>query len=375
MISIVKKYIVLAFDLLRKRDLKKKARKIILNQTKEGIFVNPPAKTASEFKEFWKPVLSNIDVYWLKIYGSVSGLWDKRYVSENIYYSIIEPCLNNKAFSKAYNDKNFYWKTITGLQLPKTIISNVDGVFYNDKNTLISLKEACKIIENSESFIIKPSVDSGGGKDVRLYRKSENVFSDNKGCAIKPDELFKHYKKNFIIQKIIKPHLFYANFNPSSLNTVRVFTYRSVSDERIHILHSILRVGKQGSVTDNQASGGFACGVTDEGCLTGIAVNKSGCRLNEVNGIKLIKGVQLEGYEKIKEAAIEAAKQFPYSRLLGHDLCIDSEGEVKLIEVNNVNNEINFYQMLNGSLFREFSEEILAWISIKEKSFMIDFEI
>ena len=375
MLLIVKRCIVLAFDLRLKYNFKKKALKIIFNKKQERILTNLPAEVASEFKEFWKPVLNNTDILWLKIYGSVSGLWDKRYVSERIYYSIIEPCLNNKAFSKAYNDKNFYKEFISGIKLPQTYIKNVDGVFYNDENAAISLKEACAIIENSESFMIKPSIDSGGGRNVNLYRKSQDVFTDNRGEAVKPDELFKRYKKNFIVQEVIKSHEFYADFNPSSLNTVRVFTYRSVSDERIHVLHSILRVGKQGSVTDNQASGGFACGVTEEGCLTGMAVNKLGCKLNEVNGINLVKGVKLEGYEKIIEAAVKTAKQFLYSRLLGFDLCIDSEGEVNLIEVNNVNNEINFYQMLNGSLFGEFSEEILAWISTKEKSFMIDFEI
>ncbi|MDR2887501.1 MAG: hypothetical protein LBV26_05815 [Bacteroidales bacterium] len=375
MISTVKKITVFVYDSFVKYTLRKKARKIISTLKKEGTAKNPPERTLQAYREFWKPVLRGIDVKWLKIYGSVSGLWDRRYVSERIYYSIIEPCLNNKAFAKAYNDKNFYWKTIDSALLPETFVKNINGVFYNSKNAAIDLNEACRTVEQAESFIIKPSVDSGGGKAVRLYRRVGDVFSDKEGCAVKTEELFRNYRKNFTVQKVIKQHEFYACFNATSLNTVRIFTYRSVADEQVHVLHSVLRAGRAGSVTDNQASGGFACGVTDDGCLTGKAVNKAGSSFREVNGVKLEEDLRLPGFESMKKTAKRIAKEFAYSRLLGFDMCVDAEGEVKLIEVNNVNNEINFYQMLNGPLFGEFTKEVLEWVSMKDKSFMIDFDI
>jgi hypothetical protein len=94
-----------------------------------------------------------------------------------------------------------------------------------------------------------------------------------------------------------------------------------------------------------------------------------------VNGKILEAGLKLEGIDEIRETALKVAARFPYSRLLGLDICLDINGNVRLIEVNDVNNEINFYQMLYGPLFRSFTGEIVTWCSQNMRSFLIDFDL
>ena len=216
---------------------------------------------------------------------------------------------------------------------------------------------------------------SGGGNKVTLWRKNNNVIQSNEGNVLTIDFLRSVYCKNYIIQKVVEQHPFFSRYNTTSVNTLRVLTYRSVPDESIIILHSILRVGASGSITDNQASGGYACGVTDTGHLTGNAVDKMGNRFKTVNEVDLVPGTMIEGFEKMINTSRDLASRYHYARLLGLDLCLNKEGDVIVLEVNNVNNEINFYQMLYGPLFKEFTDEVISYCLNHRRSFMIDYEI
>mgnify|MGYP005840767993 CR=1 FL=1 len=349
--------------------------KILSGLSIRGIFNSPPAGVKKEFKKLWKDFGVGHDIRWLTIYGSISGIWDPRYVPETIYYNHIEPRLNDKSFSKAWTDKNFCQHVLKEFNLPVTILKNAGGVYYDANNLQISRGMAMEIIEREDRFIIKPSVDSGGGKDVFLLTKTSDGFSSGKVLYRSPDEILSFHKKNFIVQEVIDQHPFYSSFNPSSVNTVRFLTYRSVKDEKVNILNVVFRVGKEGSITDNQASGGYACGMTPDGRLTGRAVTKEGMIFDNVNGIFLEPGLKLEAFNKMAETALKTAHYFPYSRLIGMDICLDKFAEVILIEVNNLNNEINFYQMLGKPLFGEFTDEIINYCRNARKSFMIDFEI
>lgn len=372
---IVKKILFFLFDVKMRGQYRIKVRKLMRSAGKIGPLLNPPPQVAILNAELLKPLVKKSEASYLKLYGSISGKWDHRYIPEFVYYSTIEPCLNNKAFSKGYTDKNFYPLFLHDFDIPETILFNSEEVFYNKENKPITLAEAFNIMVHQESFIIKPSVDSGGGRGVSLWKRSGGDIISNEGVILTPEYLLSAYKKNFIIQVPVKQHDYYSQFNSSSVNTIRVLTYRSVKDESIKILHSILRVGFAGSVTDNQASGGFACGIDEDGCLSGRAVNKHGAVFHEVNGVTLQIGLKVMGYDKILNASKGVAARYLYSRLLGLDFCVDASGKVRLIEVNCINNEINFFQMLNGPLFGDVTDEVIEWCSRKERSFMIDFEI
>ena len=80
-------------------------------------------------------------------------------------------------------------------------------------------------------------------------------------------------------------------------------------------------------------------------------------------------------FDEIVSHGLEIAKKFHYHRLLGFDFCVDEMGEVKLIEINNRNNEINFFQMNNGPLFREYTNEIIEFCSKNKKTVCFDLEI
>jgi hypothetical protein len=370
------KYLIACFFNLKVRiSVKKKVKKIIRFQAGKTKWAEAPRDVSRKYKELWKKSGYKADKSWLKMYGNICGDWDYRFIPESIYYLVAEPCLNNKSFSKSFSDKNLYSLFLKGFNRPETIVSNIEDVFYDAELVLSDDARTKEAMLSQSQIIIKPATDSGGGKDVTLWSVKGDKLISGYGEAIPAEELLKRYKRNFVIQKVIEQHPFYKRFNSSSVNTVRILTYRSPADEKIHILHTVFRVGSKDSITDNQASGGFACGVTDDGRLTGFAVDKKGNRYSEVNSIILEKGLKLEGYDELSATAIKAASRFYYSRLLGFDLCIDKDNQVIIIEVNNMNNEINFFQMIEGPLFGEFTEEVAEWCGKHKRSFMIDYDI
>lgn len=373
--KIAKKLVASLYDFNKRRLLKRKINSITSVQLKKKPLIKPPPEILSRHVNLWEVFGQNVNPAWLRIYGNTSGIWDYRYVPESHYYTIIEPCINDKSYAKAYTDKNFYSVILNDFKKPESIISNISGEFYNNKLQPIDSNTVEELLGTAERFIIKPATDSGGGKNVSLIRRQDQKFISESEEEFSLTRLMKKYDNNFIVQEVIDQDPFYEKLNDTSVNTIRVLTYRSGADNSINILHSLLRVGKRGRITDNQASGGYACGLTDEGTITGIAVDKYGNIYNEVNSVPLIKGTKLPGFELIRQTASKIAGRFPYSRLLGLDLCLDKAGQCRVIEVNNINNEINFFQMTNGPLFREFTEEVVSFCLSHRRSFMIDYEI
>lgn len=241
-----------------------KSRKIMKNIKPKTI----PADIVQAYHKKWHRFgAKSIEIY-LKIHSSISGIQSDNIVPENLYLGKIEPVLNNRAFSITYADKNFYERYLHECRsvFPKTYLRGINGNVYDSNYKLIkdiSLVRDC--LKNEVQYILKPSTETSGGRNVFLIRILGNKFIQNKN-SFDLNQFVQYleiqFKNNFVLQEKIVQNQFYADFNQSSLNTVRIFTYRSVKDDRIIPLHSVLRFGKADSLVDNQASGDFRSGST-----------------------------------------------------------------------------------------------------------------
>jgi len=356
-----------------------------IKKIKKGIPVQVQAasraftEARAKHEQLWKKLQRRVNPDWLDVYTAVSGKPDHRYVPEDIYYTEIEPRLNNKLFSKAWTDKNSY-ELILGdrVKRPEVVLRCINGILYTPDFSPAGRPEEFSGFSQGfegEKLVIKPTMDSGGGKAVRI------VNIAHAGLEINPpadgvttfSRLYALYGGNFIIQKYISQHPWFARFNESSLNTLRVLTYRSVRDEKVHVLHRLLRAGQPGSVVDNQASGGIACAVDAGGRLMPFGIDKAGTRHSGTQSVKFGEAGEVPYMNEITAAALEVAACYRYSRLLGLDFAVNSEGEVILIEVNDSNNEINFFQMSSGPLFGGFTEEVASACLSLPRSFVIDY--
>lgn len=332
--------------------------------------------TEREFLIKWKAMESKPSIDFLRLMCTISGINSSLYVPENIQYKWIEPTLNNRLFSAIYNDKNFYDKYLYHFRdlFPVTIIRGIAGVLYTSDYKVIndySCINFFKQLDDKQTYVLKPSIETGGGEAIFFFTKDNEGIHGNIGSFTwgKIMHLLMHtYKGNFIVQVKLKQLDFFSLFNQTSLNTVRLYVYRSVTDECIHPLHAYIRFGLKGSLVDSSSKNGCTCGVFIDGTLNSFALTKYGDKITNLDVIENYKGKPVPYFEEMKELAKQIAPEFPYHRLLGFDFTVDENQQVRLLEVNNLYIGVINQQMNTGPLYGSFTDEIINYCKNHKKT-------
>lgn len=327
-------------DFLYRRILFKKID--TLNKEKNSPYLerNQIKRIKEVYNEYGK---KGITTRWHRFYFACNGEFSPYYIPETLFYTEIEPQLNNKTYKKVLSDKNLLEYLFNEIKQPRTILKNIGGIFQAD-NKIISLKQAIKLCRAADEIVIKPSLDSGGGKNVRVY-SIEKLLDSNESPLL---EVFSLYEKDFIIQERVKQHKLMAELNPSSLNTFRVMSL--INKHGVTLLSSIIRMGRKGAFTDNSSSGGISCGVNFDGRLTKKGFTSNGKPFYKTDNGLLFKEVKLPFMDKVKETVILLHQRVPYFRLVSWDLAIDNNADVILVEINVWGQDINFHQWNNGAV-------------------------
>ena len=344
-----------------------KYRRKIENVNPSHLKKDIPERIVSEFCQRWKfPKVKKVNPNYLCWYSKYSGKISSDFVPEDLYYTLVEPILNSKDINRAYSDKNFYDVFYEDGLFPKTVLRCIDNIFMDSSYKKFNLQEFNSL--DADQLIIKPSLDSSGGKNVELFTK-ETTGTFRNGSKLPLDlNYIKKYNGNFIIQEIIKQHPFFRQFNKSSVNTIRAYTYRSVVTNEVIILHMVLRVGKTGENVDNSRAGGFSIGITGNGKLNNFALDKNCQKFEVINDVSLTNSeFHIPFFQNLKDLACKIASKNIHDHLLGLDLSIDEENGIKCLEVNNSGIEINFHQLNVGPLFGVYTDEIKNYCKRNQK--------
>ena len=306
----------------KSREMKKRKLKITKNFKDLKELKKLTKEQKKEVQDFYKSMIGRkIDLHCHEYFYSRTGVFTKEYVPANFYHCELVPRANIHKIQSAYNDKNMCDYLFPGENIVPSILKNMNGYYYY-KGEPVSEAEALSLCQNMEKVIIKPSQDSKGN-GVQLFSVKGGITNLN-GKTL--SQLFKEYKKNFLIQEWVKQHPDMAALNPTSVNTMRVLSYRSGME--VLIIYSVIRIGRSGSVIDNQCAGGISTTISEDGRLGKKAFG--GYSTDDVlqtdTGI-VLDGYQLPSYDK----AIEMVKFFD---IVGWDVTILENGEPALIEFN-----------------------------------------
>lgn len=192
----------------------------------------------------------------------------------------------------------------------------------NDNN----LKAFTDFVENHPKIIIKP-VDGACGFGIKVVESK-----DIKDCNKYLSELLIKTPSGCIVEEFVVQAKEFAEFHPSSLNTIRIATVRL--DDRVEIVGSFFRFGQNNAVIDNAAQGGIFATVDIE---KGIIRNSSDKNL-KVYDVHPHSGKQIIGYkiphwDEAVAFVKELATVVPECRYVGWDVALTDEGWV-LIEGN-----------------------------------------
>ena len=124
-----------------------------------------------------------------------------------------------------------------------------------------------------------------------------------------------------------------AALNPSSVNTMRILSYRSGME--VLIIYSVIRIGRGGSVVDNQCAGGISTTISNEGKLGKTAFGGfSTDNITKTDTGIVLDGYQLPSYGKAIEMVKRLHLKLPFFNIVGWDVAIQEDGEPVLIEFN-----------------------------------------
>ena len=164
----------------------------------------------------------------------------------------------------------------------------------------------------------------------------------------------------------MKQHSVMNKLNESSLNTLRVFTYRTL-DGKIEYMtgKTFGRYGGKGAIKDNGSAGGGIFGIDDSGIVADdVAFFKKMQKkyLSELG----MNNLKVPNFDLVKKMVVSLHQRLPHFDFVGWDIAIDENGEPMLIEFN-LEPSVEGPQMISGPLFDSYIEEILCRISNVKK--------
>ena len=282
-----------------------------------------------EVQDYYKSIIGRkIPLYCHEYFYSRTGVFNKEYVPNNLYHVDLVPRANVHHRQGPFGDKNMCDFLFPGENIVHSILKNMNGYYYYEGRP-VSEEDAVSLCQNLDRVIIKPSLKSEG-KGVRLFNAKDGI-TDCDGKSV--SQLFKEYDKDFLVQEWVKQHKDMAALNPTSVNTMRILSYRSGME--VLIIYSVVRIGRSGSVVDNQCAGGISTTITKDGKLGKEAFggfSKDNILATDT-GI-VLDGYQLPSYDKAIEMVKRLHLKLPFFNIVGWDVAIQEDGEPVLIEFN-----------------------------------------
>lgn len=302
-----------------------------------------------EHREIWKPFHRKFDDATLKICRSISGIADPMIIPEEIFQTDIEPSLNRHPEAHYLGHKSFYNRWFEKGIFPDDLLHVVDGELLDGEYHTVTPAQADEMCETfTYPVVMKPNTETWGGSDIRFVESAEALRESISS------------RTNVVVQNKIRQHPEMSKYHEMSLNTVRVYLYRSVKDNQIHIVNTVLRMGN-GARLDNVTAGGLVSLIKEDGHLHGYALDRYGERYTEhpLSGESFTNPIP--EFKELQQLSMEIAQKLFLLRVVGLDLCYDETGRWRAIEINTKGHSIRFAQYAGKPFFGEQTEEVIEY--------------
>ncbi len=311
------------------------------------------AEQKGQVKQIWGDLIDSNCFATHELALSVTGKFDPYICSELMFRTKLELELNNFQLKWGWSDKNYFDMFLPDVPMPKTVLRNINGVFLDAEYRPVTDEQRIEILQKYDKLIVKPSIENGFGKSVKLYKNGEY------------ENISKDFRSNYLVQEVFRQHSSVAALNPSSVNVVRVISL--ALNGKVSPVNCALRCGASGSITDNQITpdgrGMFIIGVEKDGTLKDKAVYSCGELISEAPNGQKFAGVKLPNFEKALEMTTRIHEKLPHFGFMGFDICFAEDGTPTVMEYNIKGPGVLYYQYVNGPLFGERTQEVIDTFS------------
>lgn len=248
-----------------------------------------------------------------------------------------------KFYKKRYIDRRQFIVHRKRMKIVRTCNDKKDRQIFDDKTRFnerfsdyitrdwlnsqqASLEDFRAFTNKHQRFIVKPMEGSHGRGIYRVQLPTEESL----------DELYNKIQgQEAIIEETIKQDQELADFNPASVNTLRVVTLIDSKGE-VHIMSANLRVGRGERIADNFHHQGIASLIDIESGLVmtrGIDGKGHQYVVHPISE-KPFVGFKIPYWDKVKKTVMEAAQVVPTVRYVGWDVALGEGGRIYLVEGN-----------------------------------------
>lgn len=315
-----------------------------------------------QIKKLWKTNYGkSIPLYWHRLYASYTGVVDVNYFPEIFYSTVLErkyndPYLALSSENKTQMDLLLRMPTETRSNVVPMLFYKTCGAYFNASHELITETQAEQILASYGRCVIKASMDTDSGRDVKVLEMSDGV---DKRSGLTTKEILGFFEGDFLVQPFLKVHDVLKRINPSSVSTMRIVTY--LLKGKAYHAPLALRIGAVGSDVDNIHAGGMGVGLDDDGFLNEVAFSEFGEKIYTHPGSGVtFKGIQIPGVKDAIELVEKCHLLIPRLTFVSWDVTIGEDGKPVIIEINTRNQAVWLSQMVNGkSFFGENTEYMI----------------
>jgi hypothetical protein len=337
-----------AYSLYMKKKEKQVRESLSKVKIKRPLTEEQKKEIISYYKRLTGKTISTLDH---EYFYSRTGIYTKDYIPMSFFQAELIGRLNRMDCYNSYSDKNLDDILLPNVKHPHYYLKNINGYYYFEGKP-VDKQEAAELCKNLGDVIIKPSLEFKGTGVKAIHIKDGSTSMDGKTVV----EVFDKYKKDFLIQKVVRQHALIGALNPTSVNTMRMATYRSGME--VLLVYAVIRIGRSGQVIDNQSAGGISARINPDGTLGKYAFGKAGDDLIEKTDTGIVlEGYQLPSYDKAVAKVRELHYSLPLFDLIGWDVSIDEEGEPVLIEWNG---RPGPSQTASGTGYGDLTERIIS---------------
>lgn len=323
-----------------------------------------PCEGEAEWLSYWQRFGVKVSPRQYRVFHHYIGS-NPHFVPEEVCNCFIEPVLCPEELRGPYLDKNFFDRLLPQGFLPPTVCRRMDGHFYDSeyRHLVLDDSQLRSLLDGHSAVIVKPSYNSTQGDGIELFQPSDNGhwFASSDHNPLTVSLLINRWKGDFIMQQAVRQSSFTAQFNPSSVNTVRLAVYRSVADDRCHLLGSILRIGGDGSLVDNVHMGGRFVGIKPDGSLDDTLFTQHAEPSPLLQAYPHLQSLHIPEWEAIVAFGKDVCSRLPHHRLLALDIALDSNDKPCLLEFNIQFFSTWFFQYTSGSAFGDYADEIVEY--------------
>ena len=257
----------------------------------------------------------------------------KSFVPQEAYYCFAARATKDSRYNLLIDDKIICHDVLSyyNIPVPERLFVYRNNEFRCGGILLTDEQVDAKLAETKEPRIFVKNFTGGGASGISILQNKGERYCDDSGIEVSSAYIKETYKDHSVIfEKQIMQHPEMAKFNPDTVNTIRVLTYKN------KIIAATIRFGGKGCFVDNISKGGLAVNVDVEtGRMSEWGMRKYNFEhcTEHPDTHEKFSGQIVPRWDEVKSIVERSMSFMPYFGSVGYDVAISKDGPL-IVEIN-----------------------------------------